>query len=135
MADTERKPLFERLGQGLREGMAHAQGQVKLKTVEVPEAPPEIDPGTLSALRRQSHMSQAMFARVLSVSTKTLQSWEQGTRHPSSANLRLIQLFSQYPELICRSVGVPEVSLDGVDIQQRQGKRKIVLLKKPKTKA
>jgi putative transcriptional regulator len=42
-------------------------------------------------------MSQAMFARLLNVSPKTVQSWEHGTRKPSQAALRLIQVFEQNP--------------------------------------
>jgi DNA-binding transcriptional regulator YiaG len=34
-------------------------------------------------------MSQAVFAQVLNVSTKTVQSWVQGQRKPSQAALRL----------------------------------------------
>ena len=42
-------------------------------------------------------MSQAFFAHLLNVSTKTIQSWEQGQRRPSQAALRLIQVFRQNP--------------------------------------
>jgi putative transcriptional regulator len=40
----------------------------------------------LAALRKQTAMSQAVFARLLNVSTKTVQSWEQGVREPSDAS-------------------------------------------------
>jgi putative transcriptional regulator len=83
MTKKQRRPLFERLRQGLNEGIAHAKGKLTLKTVEVPEQPPEIDAKTLAALRVQAAMSQGVFAKMLNVSTKTLQSWEQGVRKPS----------------------------------------------------
>ena len=85
------KPLFERLKQGLKEGIAHVQGELTLRTVEVPEEPPEIDAKSLAALRTQAAMSQAVFAKLLNVSTKTLQSWKQGVRQPSDVSRRLIQ--------------------------------------------
>lgn len=129
MTTKRRKPLFERLKQGLEEGIAHVQGELTLRTVEVPEEPPEIDGETLSALRAQAAMSQAVFAKLLNVSTKTLQSWEQGVRQPSEASRRLLQVFSEQPEMLCRIVGLPEISLTGVHIKQTaNGHRQLVIV-------
>ncbi|MDB5334557.1 MAG: hypothetical protein JWN70_176 [Planctomycetaceae bacterium] len=111
-----RKPLFERLKAGLEEAISHAKGELTLKTVEIPEKPPEIDGATLTALREAAHMSQAIFAKVLSVSTKTVQSWEQGIRVPSEPSRRLIHLFSERPEVVCEIVGLQPVILKGIRI-------------------
>jgi putative transcriptional regulator len=126
----DRKPLYERLKTGLEEAISHSRGEITLRTttLELPEAPPEIDAETLVALRGQSAMSQAVFARMLNVSPKTVQSWEQGVRQPSQASRRLIQIFSQHPETVCSSVGLPGVTLKGVAIKQiAPGHRKIVI--------
>lgn len=129
MTTKRRKPLFERLKQGLEEGIAHIQGELTLRTVEVPEEPPEIDGKTLAALRAQAAMSQAVFAKLLNVSTKTLQSWEQGVRQPSDASRRLLQVFSEQPEMLCRIVGLPEITLKGVQTKQTaSGQRKVVIV-------
>ena len=136
MTTRHRKPLFERLKQGLQEGLAHAQGELTLRTVDVPEDPPEIDGPTLTALRTQAAMSQAVFAKLLNVSTKTLQSWEQGRRQPSEASRRLIQVFSEQPAMLCRMVGLPEVSLKGVQTKPTaNGHRKLVILDRLRKKA
>ena len=122
-----RKPIFERLKAGLEEGLAHARGELTLKTVEVPDAPPEIDAKTLVALREEAAMSQAIFAKVLYVSSKTVQSWEHGDRVPSMASRRLIQLFAEEPGVVCKVVGLPAVQLNGFKIvQYGKGKRRIV---------
>ena len=71
-ATKTRKSFFERLKTGLEEGISHARDELNLKTSEVPEAPPEIDAKTLVALREEAEMSQAMFAKVLCVSAKTV---------------------------------------------------------------
>jgi putative transcriptional regulator len=127
MATKIRKPFFERLKTGLEEGIAHARGELTLKTVEVPEAPPEIDAKTLVALREEAAMSQAVFAKVLYVSSKTVQSWEQGDRVPSMASRRLIHLFTEEPGMVCKVVGLPAVELHGFKIvQYGKGKRRIV---------
>jgi transcriptional regulator with XRE-family HTH domain len=52
-------------------------------------------------------MSQSAFARLLNVSTKTVQSWEQGTRKPSQATLRLIQVLGQDPRSVFQAAGLP----------------------------
>ncbi len=77
-----RKPLFERLKSGLEEGIRHAKREITLKTttVEMPSRAPEIGARELTRLRIKSGMSQAVFARMLNVSAKTVQSWEQGHR-------------------------------------------------------
>ena len=73
-------------------------------------------------------MSQAVFARLLNVSTKTVQSWEQGVRTPSHASRRLLQIYSQHPETVCASVGLPAITLKGVTIEKvAPGHRKIVI--------
>jgi putative transcriptional regulator len=124
---TKRKPFFERLKAGLEEGIAHAKGELTLKTVEMPEPPPEIDAKTLAALREAAEMSQAVFARVLYVSPKTVQSWEQGVRVPSMAARRLIHIFARQPEAVCKVVGLPPVKLRGFKILSiGKGKRRIV---------
>jgi putative transcriptional regulator len=118
----------------LAEAIRHARGEITLRTtvVELPDEPPEIDAPTLVALRDQSRMSQAVFARLLNVSTKTVQSWEQGVRTPSHASRRLIQIYSQHPETFCQSVGLPPITLHGVTIELLSaGHRRIVVKGKP----
>ena len=105
---TNRKPLFERLKAGLEEGIRHAKGEITLKTttLEVPDRPPEVGAEELTKLRLASGMSQAVFARLLNVSTKTVQSWEQGHRKPSQAALRLIQVFRHDPSGLLEVAGM-----------------------------
>ena len=74
-------------------------------------------------------MSQSVFARLLNVSTKTLQSWEQGVMQPSDASHRLLQVFSEQPEMHCKIVGLPEISLSGVQTQRTaSGQRQVVIV-------
>jgi putative transcriptional regulator len=70
----DRKPFFERLKTGLEEAIRHAKGEITLKTttLETPDRPPADDAEELTKLRLTSGMSQAVFARILNVSTKTI---------------------------------------------------------------
>ena len=136
MNTQSRTPLFSRLKNGLKESIAHAKGELTLRTVEVPDAPPEIDAETLAEIRAQVAMSQRVFAQMLNVSAKTLQSWEQGVRRPSDASRRLLQVFCEEPEVLCRIVGLPIVHLSGVETKTlSSGVRKIVITRRSGTSA
>jgi putative transcriptional regulator len=114
----------------LEEAIRHARGEITLKTtrVQIPDRPPEIDAPTLVAIRNQSGLSQTDFARLLNVSSKTVQSWEQGLRTPSHAARRLIQIYSQHPETVSQSVGLSPITLEGVTIEtEATGRRRIVV--------
>jgi putative transcriptional regulator len=104
----KRLPVAEQIRKGLEEGIRHARGEITLKTttLEMPDPPPEVRADELTEIRLGSGMSQAVFAQVLNVSTKTVQSWEQGARKPSQAALRLIQVFRQNPSGLLEVVGM-----------------------------
>ena len=125
-----RKPLFERLKQGLEEG-------INLRTVEIPEEPPQVDPRTLTELRQRARMSQTVFAKLLNVSSKTVQSWEQGIRKPSHASLRLIEVFGKRPQVLCelaglKLIGPTDVIIHGLAKTVHVGGRKKLVVRKIK---
>jgi putative transcriptional regulator len=104
----KRLPVAEQIRKGLEEIILYAKGEITLKTttLELPDPPPEVGANEIARLRLESGMSQAVFARVLNVSTKTVQSWEQGTRKPSQAALRLIQVYRNDPSGVLRVAGL-----------------------------
>jgi putative transcriptional regulator len=101
-----RKPLAQRLEEGLLESIRHMKGEIQLRTTVLPGPPPEVSPDQIVALRAEHAMSQAIFARFLNVSIKTVQSWERGSRKPSQAALRLIQLFARNPTAVFDLLGI-----------------------------
>jgi putative transcriptional regulator len=50
--------------------------------------------------RMQSGLSQSLFAKLLGVSVRTLQEWEQGRRKPSGAAQTLIAIGQRYPKVL-----------------------------------
>ena len=98
---TERSRLFDRLKKGLEEGIAHERGERTLRVTEVVvPAPPQLySADDVRRIRMGLNMSQAGFARLLQVSNKTVQSWEQGTRRPQQSSARLLQ-FIEHPDLL-----------------------------------
>jgi putative transcriptional regulator len=113
----KRLPVAEQIRKGLEEAILHAKGEITLKTatLEMPDHPPEVGTQELTELRLAGGMSQTMFARMLNVSAKTVQSWELGHRKPSQAALRLIQVFRQDPSLLLEIAGMsaPRVAASG----------------------
>lgn len=97
--------LFDRLKGGLEEGIEHARGAASLRVTElaIPDPPPVYTAGDVQRVRARLNLSQAGFARLLQVSSRTIQSWEQGTRTPSPSSARLIQ-FIENPRLLSRVV-------------------------------
>jgi putative transcriptional regulator len=85
--------LFDDLKDGLNEMIAHKKGKITLRSeiIEVPEPPISYKPNHIKKIREKGPYSQSIFAKVLNVSIKTVQSWESGERMPSHAALRLLE--------------------------------------------
>lgn len=52
------------------------------------------------AARIRSGMSQDLFAKLLGISLRTLQEWEQGRRNPSGAAQTLLKIALRHPEVL-----------------------------------
>jgi len=98
--DYERMSVFEQIKTGLDQSMAYSRGELSLKTTTLPLPPPPASRAKVIALRKRLKMSQSVFAAALNVSTKLVQSWEQGTRKPDRGELRLIEILVKEPEVV-----------------------------------
>lgn len=88
-ARDARRDLGAELLQSVREMKAGEAARV----TEV-EVPPVV------TARHATGLSQAEFARLLGVSKRTLQEWEQGRRTPSGAARTLIAIAERHPEFL-----------------------------------
>lgn len=86
--------FFEALKEGLEEVLAHKQGKLTLHSefIEIPEPPAEYKAKDIKRIRQSGDYSQGVFAKILNVSLKTVQSWERGARMPSHSSLRLLEI-------------------------------------------
>ena len=82
------------LKEGLTEALEHAEGKRTLRTKEVrlPNPPKQYQAKDIQRLRRKLRCSQHVFAIFLNVSTKTVQAWESGERHPNSITNRFLEI-------------------------------------------
>ena len=78
---------------------ARIQG-IALLRIAVPRPPRAMSSADIASLRQQLKYSQSVFARVLNVSPKTVQAWEQGIRVPSDAALKLLSIAKRHPEVL-----------------------------------
>ena len=58
---------------------------------------PEVSVRAARAARAATGLSQAEFAKLLGVSVRTLQEWEQGRRAPSGAAATLLRIAARHP--------------------------------------
>ena len=89
--------LFKGLKKGLEEALAYTEGKLTLKSelIEIPEPPSEYKASDIRRIRETGNYSQGVFAKILNVSIKTVQSWESGARIPSHAALRLLEIIDK----------------------------------------
>ncbi|HSZ56987.1 MAG TPA: helix-turn-helix domain-containing protein [Tepidisphaeraceae bacterium] len=104
MRNYENMSLVEQIRAGLKQGIAHARGQLTLRTTRLPAPPPPMSRAKIARLRKELGLSQHIFAAVLNVSPKLVQSWEHGNRIPSGGNLRLLEIVQHQPILADRMI-------------------------------
>ena len=75
-------------------------GRLDLRSVEIPPRPKPMKPSDIRALREDLNASQALFARLLNVSSNAVESWEQGLREPRQATLKLLYVARKNPEVL-----------------------------------
>lgn len=68
-------------------------------TIEKDEIIPA-EKALVAAARAATGLSQAAFAKLLGVSVRTLQEWEQGRKMPSGAAATLLKVASRHPEVL-----------------------------------
>jgi putative transcriptional regulator len=89
--------FFKDLKAGLKDAIAHEKGKLDLRStlMEVPEPPAEYKPKEIKNIRESNRYSQGVFAKILNVSVKTIQSWESGQRAPNHSALRLLEIIEK----------------------------------------
>ena len=87
------KTLFEDLVQSLKEAKDISKGKAK------PSRRFIVEQTDVKAIREQIGLSQSDFAKLMRVSVKTLQNWEQHRRNPTGPAAALLKIVSTAPEV------------------------------------
>jgi len=60
----------------------------------------------IKGIRKKTNMSQAVFAKLLNVSSSSVKQWEQGKRFPTGSTKVLLELLNKSPHLLNYRIGV-----------------------------
>jgi len=94
---------FAGLKQAMEDALAFERGQrrdLQVTRLQVPRPPKAMSPRDIARIREKLNCSQAVFAMMLNISAKTIQAWEQGSREPSDAALKLLTIAKNHPEVL-----------------------------------
>jgi DNA-binding transcriptional regulator YiaG len=94
------KTLFEELVGSLKEAKAIAEGRAK------PSRRFELTAPDSKAVREHTGLSQGDFAKLMRVSVKTLQNWEQHRRNPTGPAAALLKIVATASEVALKSLHV-----------------------------
>ena len=93
-----RPKIFEELLESVHEGGAILRGQKR------PSRRFEIRSSGIRAIRERTRLSQSEFARLIGVSVKTLQNWEQDRRRPTGPAAALLTIIAHEPRLAVQAI-------------------------------
>jgi len=82
------------------EGFAEGKEPAVERTVKLPPPVKPIPAKQIRSIRTGLGFTQAQFATLLNVPKVTAISWENGTRKPSGAALRLLAVARKYPQAL-----------------------------------
>lgn len=90
---------FKSIQQGMKEAMAHARSETPaiIHEIEIPD--PDVQ-----AIRAQTGLSQAEFARSIGVKKATLLNWEHRRRSPEGPARVLLALIAKDPGIVQRTL-------------------------------
>jgi putative transcriptional regulator len=92
------KSLFDDLTQSLKEAAAIRKGTA------APSRRFEMEQTDVKAVREGIGLSQNEFARLMRVSVKTLQNWEQHRRYPTGPAVALLKIVSAAPKTVLEAL-------------------------------
>lgn len=93
-----KKEMFEELLGSVHEAGAILRGQKK------PSRRVVIGAAGVRSIRERTKLSQSEFARLIGVSVKTLQNWEQDRRQPAGPAAALLKIIAHEPQLAVQAI-------------------------------
>ena len=98
MAKKIKVNIFNDMKAALKDAAAYERGEsVNLRVTRIPSRPKPI---SAKEVRQMLNASPALFASYLNVSPNAVRSWEQGTRRPRQAALKLLSIAKKNPKAL-----------------------------------
>ena len=96
--------VFEDIKRGLNEAIEYEKGNLKANTTTLSITPlEEFSASEIKDIRKNTGMTQVLFAKYLGVSLKTVEAWEAGRNQPNGTACRLLALTKKDPQFPKRS--------------------------------
>lgn len=92
------KELFNGIMSGLEEAVSYAEGKNTNTRVTIIEDP------RVSEIRGKLELSRSQFARLIGVSVRTIEKWEQGVARPSGAARSLLVVADKNPRAVLEAL-------------------------------
>jgi putative transcriptional regulator len=103
--------IFDDIKMGLGQAIEYEKGNLKAKTTTITIRPVEsFRSEEIRAIRKNTGMTQVLFAKYMGVSDKTVEAWEAGRNHPEGTACRLLSMTQKDPLFPQKSgiVSMPE---------------------------
>ncbi len=96
--------LFEEIKAGLNEAIEYEKGNLKANSRTLTITPiEEFTASEIKDIRKNTGMTQVLFAKYLGVSLKTVEAWEAGRNRPNGTACRMLSITKKDPEFPKRS--------------------------------
>ncbi len=90
--------VFEEIKTGLAQAIEYEKGNLKARKTTLTITPVDtFTPGEIKEIRSSTGLTQALFAKYMGVSVKTVEAWEAGKNHPEGTACRLLTLTRMDP--------------------------------------
>ena len=93
-----KRRMFDQLLQSVKEGGAILRGEAGTARRIVVGSP------EVKAIRERTSLSQSEFARLIGVSVKTLQNWEQDRHRPTGPAVVLLKIIAHEPKVAVEAI-------------------------------
>jgi putative transcriptional regulator len=101
MAKRIKVNILDSRKEALQDAAAYERGEsINLRVTRIPSRPKPLSAKEVRHVRRALNASQSLFASYLNVSPNAVRSWEQGTRRPRQAALKLLMIAKKNPKAL-----------------------------------
>lgn len=91
--------VFNDIKSGLNEAIEYERGNLKAHTRTLSITPvEEFTASEIKEIRKNTGMTQVLFAKYLGVSLKTVEAWEAGRNQPNGTACRMLSLTKKDPQ-------------------------------------